>query len=101
MASAERVSQREHHDWWDKFWKDKQGNVVVYQHPNILLIGWLVLTLASLFTDGKLADNLWYGALVILAAWSLLEIVKGVNYLRKGLGLFVLLLVIAAVFQLG
>ncbi len=88
-------------DLWDKFWKDKDGEVVVYQHPNALLIAWLALTLASLFTTGTLADILWYVALAILAACGLLEIAKGVNYLRRAFGVFVLLLVVVAALRLA
>lgn len=100
---AETVRQRTYHhnDVWDKFWKDKHGNVVVYQHPNVFLIGWLVLTLASLFTHDKLADVLWYVALAVLAVWSLLEIFKGVNYFRRSFGAVVLLMVIMALFKVG
>lgn len=88
-------------DLWDKFWKDKEGNVVVYQHPNVFLIGWLVLALASLFTSSKLADILWQLSLAVLAIWALLEIFKGVNYFRRTLGVFVLLLVILAAFRVN
>lgn len=86
-------------DLWDKFWKDKNGNVVVYQHPNVFLIGWVVLALGSLFVSSKLADTLWQLSLAVLAVWALLEIVKGVNYFRRLLGAFVLLLVILATFR--
>ena len=88
-------------DLWDKFWKDKEGNVVVYQHPNVFLIGWLVLALSSLFTSSKLADILWQLSLAVLAIWVLLEIFKGVNYFRRTLGVFVLLLVILAAFRVN
>lgn len=88
-------------DAWDKFWKDKDGEIVVYQHPNFLLIGWLVLALASLFTTGRLADTLWYIALAVLTVWSLLEIVRGVNYFRRLFGGVVLVLVLVALFRLA
>ena len=88
-------------DLWDKFWKDKEGNVVVYQHPNVFIIGWLILALVSLFVEEPLADTLWHASLAVLAVWALLEIFKGVNYLRRALGVFVLLLVILAVFRFG
>lgn len=83
-------------DLWDKFWKDKHGDVVVYQHPNAFVIAWLVLTLVSLFTTGKVADIFWYVALAVLTVWALLEIFKGVNYLRRVFGGFVLLLIVVA-----
>lgn len=98
----ERARRRPaNHDWWDKFWKDKHGDVVVYQHPNIWLIGWLVLTLISLFLTGTPADVLWYVALGLLTIWALLELLRGVNYLRRTVGAAVLLLIVIAVFKLA
>jgi hypothetical protein len=88
-------------DLWDKFWKNKQGEVVVYQHPNILLIAWLILALSSLFALGTIAEVLWYGSLAFLAAWAIREMIKGVNYFRRGLGGFILLIVILAAFRIG
>ncbi|HEY1063879.1 MAG TPA: hypothetical protein VGE30_01115 [Candidatus Saccharimonadales bacterium] len=88
-------------DLWDKFWKDKHGNVVVYQHPNIFLIAWVILALISLFVNEPLSDLLWHISLGVLAIWSLLEIFKGVNYFRRLFGGFVLLLVVLAVFRVA
>ena len=88
-------------DLWDKFWKDKDGNVVVYQHPNIFLIVWVALALVSLFVKEPLSDILWHVSLGVLAVWSLLEIFKGVNYFRRLFGGVVLLLVVLAVFRVA
>jgi hypothetical protein len=79
---------------WDNFWRDKRGNIVIWQTPNIALIGWLVLTIVSLFLSGKLSDVFSWAALVSLVIWSLLEITKGVNYFRRLLGLVVLALAV-------
>lgn len=87
-------------DWWDKFWKDKHGEVVVYQHPNIWLIAWVLLALVSLFVSENLADVLWHISLGVLAIWALLEIFKGVNYFRRTMGAVVLLLVVLAAFRI-
>lgn len=88
-------------DLWDKFWKDENGNVVIYQRPNAFLIGWVVLALVSLFVNAKLADILWNASLGVLVIWSLLEIWRGVNYFRRSLGAVVLLLVLLAVFRVN
>ena len=94
--------QRDHRrDAWDHFWKDKDGRVVVYQHPNFLLIGWLVLTLGSLFTTGKISDILWYVALAVLAVWGVWEVAKGINYFRRLMGAVVLLLTVLALLKIG
>jgi hypothetical protein len=83
-------------DFWDKLWKDKNGDVVIWQTPNVPLIGWAVLTIICIFTSGKASDI--FGALgdASLVIWSLLEIFKGVNYFRRILGVIVLLFAIAS-----
>lgn len=101
MATMERRRHYERQDLWDKFWKDKDGNVVVYQRPNIWLIGWVVLTLISLFLNGTVSNYFWWAALVSLTVWSLLEIFQGVNYLRRLLGVIVLVLTIMAALKAG
>lgn len=88
-------------DLWDRFWKDKHGDVVVYQHPNVLLITWVVLAFISLFVEEPLADVLWHISLAVLVIWSLLEIFKGVNYFRRLFGAFVLVLVVLAAFRIA
>lgn len=101
MAVSARQHNSSDQDWWDKFWKDKDGQVVVYQRPNVFLIAWVVLTLISLFMTGTVSNVLWWAALAVLAIWSLLEIFRGVNYLRRLLGVIVLLLIVAALFKVG
>lgn len=101
MALVTRQRHHQHQDLWDMFWKDRHGNVVVYQHPNALLIVWAVLTLASLFTYGTVSNVFWWISLLALAGWSLREIFVGVNYFRRGLGGVVLLMTIMAAFKLG
>lgn len=101
MAESVRQRSHEHQDAWDKFWKDKDGNVIVWQRPNWWLLGWALITIVSLFLNGTLSNILWYVALVVLAIWSLLEIFKGVNYLRRTLGVVVLILIVLAIFKVG
>lgn len=81
--------QKDGYDLWDKIWKNKDGDVVIWQMPSIPLIAWAVLTIISIVTLGKASNVfLWLGdaALVI---WSVLEMVKGANYFRRVLGLVV------------
>lgn len=98
---ARQREQVRQQDLWDKFWKDKTGRIVVWQRPNVWLIAWVVLTLVSLFLNGVVSNIIWYVALADLALWAVLEMWKGVNYLRRLLGLIVLVLVIMAVFKVG
>lgn len=94
------MTERDHHrSLWDRTWKDKHGNVVIYQHPNWPLWTWLALTLISLFTKGRVADGISWIADAALAYWAVLEITEGVNYFRRILGVAVLLFVIAGVLK--
>jgi hypothetical protein len=76
-----------------KFFSDKNGNIVLWQAPNIPLWGWFVLmVLSKVLSHGTLkniAGDLGFGFLII---WSALEVVSGVNYFRKILGAIVLVL---------
>lgn len=94
MANA-RLQQR---SFSDKFWKDKNGNVVIYQTPNVWLIGWFILWFASILTYGNTSRVLGLIGSVVLAIWALLEIFQGVNYFRRILGAVIFLAIIASIF---
>jgi hypothetical protein len=99
LATRQRVQTNQ--DLWDRIWRDRTGRVVIYQNPNPVLIAWVVLTIASIVTNGMLSNVLWYVALALLAIWALLEIFKGVNYFRRAIGVIVVLLIVAALFKFG
>jgi hypothetical protein len=89
---TQRQDRRVKRSLWDKTWKDRRGRVVVWQTPNIALIGWVTLTFLSLLIGGRLADIFsWLGSAALII-WSLLEIFKGANYFRQALGLLVLVM---------
>ncbi len=93
-----------HHDrrdLWDKIWKDRHGDVVIWQFPNVPLFAWVGFTILSLLVNGKLSDVLFWLSSASLIIWSLLEIFKGVNYLRRALGIFVLVLAIVMLINAG
>jgi hypothetical protein len=78
----------------DKCFKDKNGNVVLGQKPNLPIIVWLVTLILKLFINGTLyniVDIIGFGALF---TWAWLELFDGVNYLRRVFGFFVLLVLI-------
>ena len=78
-------------DIWDKFWRDEEGRVVIWQMPNAWLIAWAAFTTASLLFTSLLADILsWLGSGALII-WALFEVFRGVNYFRRILGLLVLL----------
>lgn len=77
---------------WDRFWRDKDGRVVVWQSPNLPLWVWIISTVLS--------RVLPYGQLNFVAAlvsfgslftWAWLELFHGVNYFRRTLGAIVLI----------
>ena len=86
-------------DFWNKFWKEKDGHIVIWQWPNIWLIGWGVLTFISLVLSGTNSKVFMWGGEALLLVWCLLEIFKGVNYFRRLLGVLVLIYLIITLFR--
>ena len=82
-----------------RFWRDADGRVVVVQFPNIPLAGWLLFALL-----GRVADSVWWKngtsgvSTAFLFVWAYLELMQGVNYFRRLLGLCVLAVVAAGYF---
>lgn len=85
---------------WDRIWKDKEGNVVIWQMPNWPLWVWVGFTLLSLFFSGSVADIFSWIASAALIVWSLMEIFKGVNYFRRAMGLLVMYFSVMTVIKL-
>lgn len=86
----------------NKIFKDKQGQIVLYQRPNIWLIAWAVLDIVAIFAPGRrTSDYAWTAGSVMLVIWALLEVFRGVNYFRRLLGLVVLLITLASIFKVG
>lgn len=76
---------------WDKFWKDKDGRVVIWQNPNLPLWTWIACTgLALLINEGQFRDVIGLIGFMALITWAVLEILQGINYFRRFLGLAVL-----------
>jgi hypothetical protein len=83
---------------WDKFWRDKEGNIVIAQIPNVWLILWIILEIVSLFSSSHRTELItWWLASAALGIWSLLEIFRGVNYFRRVLGLCVAVLTLLTI----
>lgn len=66
-----------------RFFRDKDGQVVVAQRPNLPLLVWLVATVL-----GRLLDAGWLKAVAVvaLAVWALLEVASGASPFRRVLG---------------
>ncbi len=95
------TARRGQGDLWDKIWLDRRGHVVIFQMPNLWLIGWAVLDIISIFTMGTISNVFWWAATGVLAIWATLEITRGVNYFRRALGVVVLIFVILSAFKVG
>lgn len=74
-------------DW---FIRGKDGHVHIFQIPNVPIIGWFVLMLASNITPaGSVRAGISNLSLAFLAIWSYLEITKGASHFRRILGMIV------------
>ena len=81
----------------DKIFRNDKGEFVIAQPPNLPLIIWFIASLLKLvFPKGDLYTGLDFLAVGSLTIWSFLEIFQGVNYFRKGLGIVVLIGLIAS-----
>ncbi|MGL6338756.1 MAG: hypothetical protein ACRC80_06395 [Waterburya sp.] len=82
---------------FDKVFRDSEGKIVIAQKPNVPIIVWFVASLLKLvFTTGEInlgLDIIAFGSLVI---WACLELFQGVNYFRRGLGLVVIVALLAS-----
>jgi len=80
---------------FDRTFRNKNGKITIYQPPNVAEATWIISAILSrIVSQGKL-HNLFsaitFGALV---TWALMEVLSGVNYFRRALGLVVLLVLI-------
>lgn len=77
----------------DNFWHDKEGNFVVFQRPNRLIIVWFVTFMLSELIHMQPVKFIFsWSAFAMLIIWSVREIREGANYFRKSLGVLVFLL---------
>lgn len=79
--------------FWNSFFEDRHGNVVIYQRPNILIIAAVVSSMIALLTNKGVihAVTAWI-AITTWLAWSLLEVIFGDSYFRKTIGVLSLLI---------
>lgn len=79
------------------FFKDKKGRIVLFQAPNLPLIGWFLFTILNLsWSNNQPTTQYLFGMLSFgfVFTWAWLEITSGVNYFRRALGLLVLIIAI-------
>lgn len=82
------------------FIRDKNNKVVIWQFPNLPIIGWFVCTvLARFFRVGNLHAGLANLGSGLLFVWAYLEITQGASYFRRALGLVVAIAVVVRYFS--
>jgi hypothetical protein len=85
----------------DNFFRDRNGEIVIGQPPNLPIIIWLVASLLQLVVKtGQIHLGLDILATGSLFVWAILELFQGVNYFRRTLGLIVLISLLASKIQL-
>lgn len=85
---------------FDQIFRDSEGKIVLAQTPNLPLITWLVASILQLiFTTGKINIGLEVLSFGAVFTWAWEELFQGVNYFRKALGLFVMIILILAKVQ--
>ena len=87
---------------FDRTFRDREGNIVIAQMPNLpLLVGLAATLLQLLLPSGKLHIGLDLVAFGALFTWAWQELFEGVNYFRCSLGLVVLVGMIALRLHVG
>ncbi|PSN11096.1 hypothetical protein C7293_25580 [filamentous cyanobacterium CCT1] len=100
-SPADRNYETSQPSWFDRIFRDSEGNIVIGQKPNLPAIVAVTATLlqailptSSLQTVMTLiAFGTWY-------TWAWQELFAGVNYFRRSLGLLTLIGLIALTLNL-
>jgi hypothetical protein len=91
---------KDHRNFWDKFWKNEQGSITIWQAPNLPLIGWFCFMLASkLASHGTAKSGMQFLSSAFLFTWAYLEIKSGDSYFRRLLGTVVFLMLVVGHFK--
>jgi hypothetical protein len=85
----------------DNFFRDRNGEIVIGQPPNLPIIIWLMASLLQLVVKtGQIHTGLDILATGSLFVWAILELFQGVNYFRRTLGAIVLISLLVSKIQL-
>jgi len=80
----------------DKSIKDRDGRVALWLTPNLPLTIWIVARVLMWPLSGTDEKAAWVVAVAALFIWTVLELLQGVNYFRRALGLVVLILTVTS-----
>lgn len=78
------------------FFRDPNGHITLWQYPNIALWGWIITIAINHFAKN---EKLAAIGTAFLLAWAIMELVSGVNYFRRLLGLLVIVVVVLPWFR--
>jgi len=78
---------------------DKNGKVVIFQPPNLPLIGWFVcMIVALLLPIGFMKNGFMNLSGAFLFLWAYQEVTQGASYFRRFAGVVVLSIVVGVFF---
>lgn len=81
------------------FISDKHGHAVLWQRPNLPIIGWLVfMVISHLLEEGSVRSGVATLSSAFLFTWSYLEITEGDSPFRRVLGTIVMIVVLGSLF---
>lgn len=87
----QKISETQEATLFDRTFRDREGNIVLAQAPNLPLLVGLAATLVQyILPNGKLHTALALVAFGALFTWAWQELFEGVNYFRRAIGLVVL-----------
>jgi hypothetical protein len=76
----------------DRVFRNSEGKIIIIQQPNTPIFIWTLASLLKLFfTTGIINLGLEMIAFASLFSWAWGELLAGVNYFRRGLGLLVII----------
>lgn len=74
------------------FFRNSEGDIAIWQWPNIPLLGWLVFKILSLFIKTEsIKSGCVNLSMAFLFTWAYLEITSGASYFRRLLGITVMI----------
>lgn len=82
------------------FVRGKNNKVVIWQRPNLPILGWFACTIAAHLIHGQRWHTGFSSlATALLSVWAYLEITQGASYFRRFLGLLVATAIVAHYFS--
>jgi uncharacterized protein (DUF697 family) len=83
-----------------KFIIDQNNKFVVWQTPNLPLVGWLLcLVISRLVPAGSVKAGFVDLSTAFLFTWAYLEITKGASYFRRALGVVIMVTILIGFFR--